>query len=235
MLHIGIFLLWLCLKICSFDGTLLVCVCVCVCAHARAHAHSWVCLFSFFLPYMCMLGYYLEVVTKLSFQMLILLLNACTVWKWAVLPVFQKNILPPSSGLFMGEVCFSETSATQPTSTQCKYPNLGWTVNTVNRHESLNQLWPFSLILSWIVTVRLNCAVNKELLKWTNCVLRLHFFYYIDCNNTELSQWPPGLRHRPWSRGCWDHGFESHLRHGVCPRLFTSLFASSPYHRHYVV
>jgi hypothetical protein len=31
--------------------------------------------------------------------MLILLLGAGTVWKWAVLPTFESNILPPSSRL----------------------------------------------------------------------------------------------------------------------------------------
>jgi hypothetical protein len=29
------------------------------------------------------------------------------------------------------------------------------------------------------------------------------------------SQWPCGLRHKPWSLKHWDHGFESNLRH-VC-------------------
>jgi hypothetical protein len=28
------------------------------------------------------------------------------------------------------------------------------------------------------------------------------------------SQWPRGLRCRHWSLGCWDRGFESHLRNG---------------------
>jgi hypothetical protein len=31
--------------------------------------------------------------------MLILLLGACSVWKWAVLLTFQKNILRPAPGL----------------------------------------------------------------------------------------------------------------------------------------
>jgi hypothetical protein len=38
------------------------------------------------------------------------------------------------------------------------------------------------------------------------------------------SQWPQGLKGRPWSLGRWDRGFESRLRH-VC-------LSSSIHHYH---
>jgi hypothetical protein len=46
-----------------------------------------------------------------------------TMWKWAVLLMFQRNVLPPSSVLLTSAlteaVCFSEMLVTLTTSTQC--------------------------------------------------------------------------------------------------------------------
>jgi hypothetical protein len=79
--------------------------------------------------------------------MLILIMGACTMWKWAVADVSEE--LPQWSGLkwgvlcecilykpsiyitlltsslIMEAVCSSETSATQPNSTRCKHPKAG--------------------------------------------------------------------------------------------------------------
>jgi hypothetical protein len=46
-----------------------------------------------------------------------------------------------------------------------------------------------------------NC--NPFLVSW-------RIWSWIDC--CYRFQWPRGLRNRPWSLGCWDHGFEYRLR-----------------------
>jgi hypothetical protein len=54
--------------------------------------------------------------------MLILFLGAGTVWKWAVLPTFQRNITAFFIVIIMETVFSSEMSVTQPTSTRCQRP-----------------------------------------------------------------------------------------------------------------
>jgi hypothetical protein len=57
---------------------------------------------------------------------------------------------------------------------------------------------------------------------FTACFIILFSFVYGLFNDTisssnSWSQWPRGLRYKPWSLGRWYCGFESHLRHGRLP------------------
>lgn len=75
-----------------------------------------------------------------SLLMWILLLGAGTMWKWAVLLMFQRNILPPPSGMIMQAVYFSQMLTTCLTSTRCHTQKAGSILVNATWHNPSTQV-----------------------------------------------------------------------------------------------
>jgi hypothetical protein len=109
-----------------------------------------------------------------------------------------------------------------------------YTFRTVMANRIINSV--FVIMVLWMICANIAKLIDKNqsiIINGWN-VQKCCSFPYVTWTATgwislsdslrRWSQWPHGLRCRPWSLGSWDSGFESRLRHGCLSSSNSSSF-----------